>query len=259
MITQIRKLACCGLAAAAALAAADASYVGKWKMNVAKSDFGDTTITFAQAPSGGMQMTVDGQSYAFKTDGADYDGMFGSKMSWRATDAGAWEATNKMGGKVLSTDTYKVTADGKSLSLVSKGTSPAGAPFETSVVYQRVSGTSGFAGKWKTRNLKMSSPDTIELTASGGDGLSFKMPDQKLVCDAKLDGKSYPCTGPNLPPNTNVVFRKTGVNSFSADITIGGRLSYQSTYTGSADGKMLTETGSAVGTTEKYKAVYDRQ
>jgi hypothetical protein len=96
MITQIRKLACCGLAAAAALAAADASYVGKWKMNVAKSDFGDTTITFAQAPSGGMQMTVDGQSYAFKTDGADYDGMFGSKMSWRATDAGAWEATNKM-------------------------------------------------------------------------------------------------------------------------------------------------------------------
>jgi hypothetical protein len=56
-----------------------------------------------------------------------------------------------------------------------------------------------------------------------------------------------------------VVFKKAGANSFSADITIGGRLAYQSTYTGSADGKMLTETGSAVGTTEKYKAVYDRQ
>jgi hypothetical protein len=97
------------------------------------------------------------------------------------------------------------------------------------------------------------------LTAVGGDGLSFQMPDQKLVCDAKLDGKSYPCTGPNLPPNTSVVFKKAGANSFGADITIGGRLAYQSTYTGSADGKMLTETGSAVGTTEKYKAVYDRQ
>jgi hypothetical protein len=259
MITKIHKLVWCTLAAAAALVAADASYVGKWKLNVAKSDFGDTTITFASAPSGGMQMTVDGQTYSFKTDGKDYDGMFGSKMSWRATDAGAWEATNKMGGKVLSTDTYKVSADGKSLTLVSKGTSPAGVPFENSVVYQRVSGTSGFAGKWKTKNLKMSSPDTIELTASGGDGLSFKMPDQKLVCDAKLDGKSYPCTGPNLPPNTSVVFKKAGANSFSADITIGGRLAYQSTYTGSADGKMLTETGSAVGTAEKYKAAYDRQ
>jgi len=259
MTTKIRKLVWCGLAAAAALAAADASYVGKWKFNVAKSDFGDTTITFAQAPSGGMQMTVDGQTYTFKTDGKEYDGMFGSKMSWKATGTGAWEATNKMGAKVLSTDTYKVSADGKSLSLVSKGTSPAGAPFEDSVVYQRVSGTSGLAGKWKTKNLKMSSPGTLELTALGADGLSLKMPDQKLVCDAKLDGKSYPCSAPNLPPNTSVVFKKAGVNSFSADITIGGRLAYQSTYTGSADGKMLTETGSAVGTTEKYKAVYDRQ
>jgi hypothetical protein len=44
-----------------------------------------------------------------------------------------------------------------------------------------------------------------------------------------------------------------------AHITIGGRLAYQSTYTGLADGKTLTETGIAVGTTEKYKAVYDRQ
>jgi len=185
--------------------------------------------------------------------------MFGSKMSWKATDGGAWECTNRMGAKVLSTDTYKVSADGKSLSLVSKGTSPAGAPFEDSVTYQRVSGTSGLAGKWKTKKLTMSSPGTIELSASGSDGLTFKMPDQKLVCDAKLDGKSYPCTAPDLPPNTSVVFKKAGVNSFSADITIGGRLAYQSTYTGSADGKMLTETGSAVGTTEKYKAVYDRQ
>src|SRR5271157_1304084 len=259
MITTIRRLVWCGLAAAAALGAADASYAGKWKLNVAKSDFGDTTITFAQAPSGGMQMTVDGQTYTFKTDGKDYDGMFGSKMSWKVTDTGAWEATNKIGAKVLSTDTYKVSADGKSMSLVSKGTSPAGAPFETSAVYQRVSGTSGLAGKWKTKNLKMSSPDIIELAASGGDGLSLKMPDQKLVCDAKVDGKPYPCTGPNLPPNTSVVFKKAGANSFSADITIGGRLAYQSTYTGSADGKMLTESGSAAGTTEKYKAVYDRQ
>jgi hypothetical protein len=87
----------CGLAAAAVLAAADGSYVGKWKMNVAKSDFGDTTITFGQAPSGGMQMTVDGQTYSFKTDGKEYDGVFGSKMSWKATGGGAWEVTNQDG------------------------------------------------------------------------------------------------------------------------------------------------------------------
>lgn len=259
MITRIGKLVWCGMAASLALLAADASYIGKWKMNAAKSDFGETTITFAPGPAGAMQLTMDGQTYTFKTDGKDYDGVFGSKMSWKAIDAGTWEVTNKVGPKVLSTDTYKVSADGKTLNVVSKGTSPAGKPFENTIVFQRVSGTSGFAGKWKTKNLQMSSPGMIELSASGADGLSFHMPDQKLVCDAKLDGKSYPCTGPDLPPNTSVVFKKLGADSFSADITIGGRLAYQSSYAGSADGKTLTETGSAVGTTEKYKAVYDRQ
>jgi hypothetical protein len=39
-------------------------------MNAAKSDFGDTTITFAQAPSGGMQMTVDGQTYVSTCESA---------------------------------------------------------------------------------------------------------------------------------------------------------------------------------------------
>ena len=62
MNSQMRNLIWCGLAVSVALVAADASYVGKWKMNVAKSDFGDTTVTFASAPSGGMQMTVDGQT-----------------------------------------------------------------------------------------------------------------------------------------------------------------------------------------------------
>jgi len=247
------------MAAAMLLAAADPSYVGKWKMNPAKSDFGETTITFAQAPADSMQMTVDGQTYTFKTDGKDYDGMFGSKMSWKVLNDGEWEATNKMGDKVLSTETYKVSADGKSLELVSKGTSPAGTPFDNSVTYQRMSGTSGMAGKWKTKKMKLSSPQTIELVASGGDGLTFLMPDQKIVCEAKLDGKSYPCSGPDLPPNTSVVFKKAGPNAFNADITIGGKLMYQSKYAGSSDGKTLTETGSAAGTSEKYKAVFDRQ
>ena len=249
----------CVLATAATLAAADAPYIGKWKMDAAKSDFGDTTMTFAEATNGSIQMTVDGQTYTFKTDGKDYDGMFGSKMSWKAVNGSTWEATNKMGGRVMSIDTFKVSADGKTLELVDKGTSPAGKPFENVMTYQRVTGAQGIAGKWKTKNMKTNSPEVIELASSGADGLSFQMPDQKLVCNAKLDGKSYPCTGPDLPPNTSVVFKKAGANAVSADITIGGKLAYQSTYTASADGKTLTETGSAVGTTEKYKAVYDRQ
>lgn len=42
--------------------AAGPPYAGKWKLNVAKSDFGETTVTFAQTASGQMQFTAQGQS-----------------------------------------------------------------------------------------------------------------------------------------------------------------------------------------------------
>jgi hypothetical protein len=58
---------CCLIAAAAAAAApADLPYAGKWKMNPAKSDFGESTMTLEQLQSGEMQSTAAGQSYKFK-------------------------------------------------------------------------------------------------------------------------------------------------------------------------------------------------
>jgi hypothetical protein len=43
--------------------AADPPYVGKWKLNPAKSDFGETTVTYEQTAGGDMKLTADGQSY----------------------------------------------------------------------------------------------------------------------------------------------------------------------------------------------------
>ena len=59
----MRNLFLLGICASGLGAAADAPYVGKWKMNVAKSDFGDTSITYGQMPGGEMKATMDGQSY----------------------------------------------------------------------------------------------------------------------------------------------------------------------------------------------------
>jgi hypothetical protein len=60
------------LASAQTQRATDLPYAGKWKLNVARSDFGETTITFARTGSGQMQFTTAGQSYTFQVDGKDY-------------------------------------------------------------------------------------------------------------------------------------------------------------------------------------------
>ncbi len=57
------------------------------EFNPAKSDFGESTVTFAQTGSGEMQFTAEGQSYTFKTDGKDYPAIFGTTAAWKQIDA----------------------------------------------------------------------------------------------------------------------------------------------------------------------------
>src|ERR1035437_10352525 len=111
----VSKTLLCIMAACAALAAADLPYAGKWKMNPAKSDFGETTVTYSQLPSGEMQSTADGQSYKFKVDGKDYPDTFGNTAAWKSINASAWETTWKLKGKVLTVDTLKLSADAAAL------------------------------------------------------------------------------------------------------------------------------------------------
>jgi hypothetical protein len=247
------------VAAVAAVAAADPPYAGKWKMNPAKSDFGETTMTYEQLPSGEMQGTADGQSFKFKPDGKDYPAMFGMTGTWSSSSPTNWQVVWKLNGKVLTTDTMTVSADGKSLTVHSKGTKPNGEAIDTTLVSERVSGGPGLAGKWKTKNLKSNSPSTLELVPSGTDGLAFKIVDMSLTCDAKIDGKDHPCTGPTLAAGWTIALTNAGPRALGMTVKNGGKVLYKVTYTVSQDGKTLTETGAATATNEKVKVVYDRQ
>ena len=83
-----------------------------------------------------------------------------------------------------------------------------------SISFHRVSGGPELAGQWKTKNLKTSSPETLSLTQKGSDDLTMSLGNAGGVCDANFDGKEM----------------------------------YKTTLVVSADGKTLTETGSAAPT-----------
>ena len=52
---------------------------------------------------------------------------------------------------------------------------------------------------------------------------------------------------------------KDGTHAFDVTWKKDGKPMYKGKFTASSDGKTLTESGGAVGSTEKIKAVYDRQ
>jgi len=257
---QLRNVVLSCLAAAGLMAAADAGYFGEWKLDSARSDFGDTSFTISQTPSGGMQFSADGQSYTFKTDGKEYPAMFGGVAAWKSIDASTWEVTNKLNGTLLGTDTYRLSADGKSLTVNSKGPKPSGGTFDDTTTFQRVSGTSGIAGKWKTKNYKSSAPDVMQLAAAGADGMTFTIIDQKAVCNLKFDGKDYPSTG---DPNSDArSYTKVNAHTLKFKLKSGDKVTLSGTIVTATDGKSRTVTASgtsADGKKVSYTAMYAKQ
>jgi hypothetical protein len=218
----VASLACLG-SGATVLWAADPPYAGTWKLNPAKSDFGETTVTYENMAGGQMKFTTDGLSYTFKADGKDYPTPWGNSAAWKAIDANTWEVTNKTNGKVTGTGTLKLSVDGKSFTVDSRNIKATGETSNDSAVFQRVSGGAGLAGTWKNKNVKIGSPGTVRMSPSGSDGLTLTFVEEKGTW--KKDGKPM----------------------------------YKDTFTASADGKTLTDVSGAAATTEKVKLLYDRQ
>jgi hypothetical protein len=164
-----------------------------------------------------------------------------------------------LNGTVLTTDTLTLSADGKTLTVNSKGKKPNGEMIDDTVVAARVSGGPGLAGTWKTKNIKSAAPSVLELASSGPDGLVFKIVDMDLTCNGKFDGKDHPCTGPTLAPGWTASFVNAGPRALDMTVKNNGKVLFKLSYSVSADGKTLTENGTATGPNEKTKVVYDRQ
>ena len=239
--------------------AGDAPYVGKWKENLAKSDYRETTVTYEQLPSGEMKETDEGRSYTFRVDGKEYTDQWGWKAVWKANGSNSWTCDWSVNGKHQSTDTLTLSADGKALTILSKGKNQNNEPWETTIVMDRVSGSAGLAGKWKYKNSKTTSPAFMVLSANGPDGLKWEFPNDHSVCDIKLDGKPYPCTSPTMAKPIQIEVSKVDDRTLNLKFLMDGQLGFQATYTVSADGKTLTESGVSTGSGENVKIVYERQ
>jgi hypothetical protein len=244
---------------AAALFASDPPYVGTWKLNPAKSNFGDTTVTYEEVAGGEMKLTADGQSYTFRADGKDYPTPWGITAGWKALDASTWEVAYKANAKAVGTATLKLAADGKTLSVDSKNIKATGETSNDALVYERLSGGPGLAGQWKTKNVKIGSPGTVSISPSGPDGLTLTFVEEKGTCRAKFDGKDYPASGPTWPPGWMCAIARNGATALDLTWKRDGKVLSRSTLTASTDGKTLTDVGGAPTTTEKVTAVYDRQ
>jgi hypothetical protein len=123
----------------------------------------------------------------------------------------------------------------------------------------RVSGGPGLAGQWKTAKVNIGAPSLIEITAFEADGLTLRVTDTGTTWSARFDGKDAVVKGPMVSDGFTLALTRTAPRSFDYVQKQNGKELYKGTLSVSADGKTMTNTGTASGTTEKTTAVYDRQ
>src|SRR5829696_7409827 len=170
MKTRLRAVAAFVVLVGASLVAADPSYVGKWKLNTAKSQLTGDTVTISKAADG--MMTFDGQGfkYSFKTDGKEYPTPDGATASWTQTSPDAYDVTITGGGKPIAT--YHAVVKGDGLNLTGKLSKADGTTSDFSVAYKRKSGGPGLAGTWTSTEVK-APISTLDVAAEASDGVSI--------------------------------------------------------------------------------------
>ncbi len=242
--------------AASILVAADAPYIGKWKLNPAKSQLTGETVAIEKTASGLMRFEMSGVSYTFNVDGKEYPTPDGGTASWKDLDANMWEVTIRMNGKVAVV--IKLSLEGNTISSSASIKKPDGGTIDQTGKFVRASGGPGFLGKWKSTEVKVPTM-SMELTPNGTDGLILRFPEEGTTCAAQFDGKDYPVTGPLVGKKVSFSLRKTGPRSFEMTEKLDGKAVYQERFSVSEDGNTLTNDASSVSAKEPIKVVYDRQ
>ena len=144
----------CGGSAVALAADASSPLTGTWNLNLAKSKFDpgpppkSDSRTYVESAQG-VTVTVnivtasgstiaEHSSYAY--DGKDYPITGNPRedaLSLKRVNARTTIITQKLSGNIVGTETRVISADGKVMTLSSKGTDAKGMPFERVAVYDK--------------------------------------------------------------------------------------------------------------------------
>ena len=176
----------------------------------------------------------------------------------KVVDAHTVKMANRKGGKLMSEQTMRVSADGKTLSLDGTDHSadvPVSSKGTDSLIAKGPTGSHAISGRWKQATVEAVSDSGLIYTyKTTGDMLMLSTP-AGYAYSAKWGGPAVPVKGDKA--NTMAAVRKTGANSFVETDSRGGKTVSVMTTTVSADGKTQTVVvdDKEHGTTMSYKAM----
>ena len=254
----LASLLAIGVAAGAALAG-QSPFIGEWKLDASRSRTPDEMKVESK---GGNTYVFDfgGGPETIVADGSDQKGLGGSLLSVEKQAADTWIVKRSLNGRLMLRATWKLSADGKTLTDYYREFETDGSTMSLDYVYERTgAGGSGFAADWQS--IKETNNDTVlmQVKAFEGDGLSFISPSEHRTRNVKFDGKDYVIEGPNSSGTATASVRRVDDRNLAMTEKMKGKVIDTQEIALSADGKTLTITMRFAGRDKPNVLVFVRQ
>jgi len=154
----------------------------------------------------------------------------------------------------------ELSADGKTLTITAAGTKPDGSTYHDERVFERVTGTDGLIGTWRSVKVVFSGPQQFVISSPAPGVLRYELPDIKASVEGRADGSDHPVTGPTTPPGMTSGFKLVNPTKLTYVLKIDGKPDSYGVQTLARDGRSFTDTSWNPGKeSEKTTAVYVRQ
>lgn len=243
---------------AATLYAADDPFEGKWKLNQAKSKIAGEQLKIEDLGGNKFKLTSGTVADTIVADGTDQPVHFDRTLAITPEGANVWKMVFKKDGKVNSSMTHTLSADGKTQTVKGTDTKPDGTTSDFDVNLKRVGGGSGWTGTWESTDVKITSPAEWEISKYEADGLTFNTPAYQDTISMKFDGKDYEEKGPNVAAGSTTSGKRVNAHTLEVTDKVKGEVMDHTKFEVSPDGKTLTLTVREEGQPHPLKIVYDK-
>jgi hypothetical protein len=245
-----------------AMALAQSALVGTWKADLSNIQLPTKPDRYLIS-KGVYHCKTCAPPYAVKADGQDHavsGHPYFDTVAIRIIDDRTIEETDKKGGKVVTTTTSKVSADGSTLEFeFSDSSNSNGAPVvgkgEEARVAKGPAGSHAISGGWHTTRLSNISDNGLTFTyALNGSVLKMTNPTGQSY-NAPVDGTDSPFMGD--PGQTSVAIKRIDDRSVDETDKRDGKVIGTARITVAADGKTLNVKWKDLlhGTSGAYSAI----
>jgi len=231
---------------------------GTWKLDQARSHIPERIFTISMTPDGMYHSGSGGETANFRCDGKGYDEKNTTAFCTQK-DSSELEIVHFKNGSKLFTVHWKLSPDGKTLTIESSRFHTDGSVTSKETQFARTSGSDGFAGKWRNLNPLNGRAPILQLSI-GSNALHYTFPETEIQVDAFLDGTDADIHGPLVSQGTTIALRERGPRELSSTTKENGRVVSVGSWQISADGRLLTTAYWAPSKpSNKEVLVYDKQ